>query len=140
MPARPSAALLADYGAPLHAARGELPVDLDEGRVQCHLCGRWYRALGSNHLLHSHGMTADEYRELVGLRPRHPLWAPDLSRAHGDRLRERIANEQPLRTAMAKGRALAQRGAATRSTRPARRTAGEPRARTPARCGGVPAR
>lgn len=97
-------------GTPLYAARGELPVDVDEQRVQCHLCGGWYRALGSSHLWRIHGVTADEYRDLVGLRPRHPLWAPDLIDAQSDRLRARIAAEQRLRAAMAKGRALAQRG------------------------------
>jgi predicted transcriptional regulator len=76
---------------PLFALRGELPVDMDEQRVQCHVCGGWYRALAPTHLSRAHGVTADEYRELVGLRPRHPLWAPDLIEAQGARLRSRIA-------------------------------------------------
>jgi hypothetical protein len=37
------------------------------------VCGRWYRALGSSHSWRTHGVTADEYRDLVGLRPRHAL-------------------------------------------------------------------
>ncbi|HTE64608.1 MAG TPA: MucR family transcriptional regulator [Solirubrobacteraceae bacterium] len=97
-------------GTPLYAARGELPIDVDEQRVQCHLCGGWYRALGSSHLSRTHGVTADEYRELVGLRPRHPLWAPDLIDEQGERLRARLAAEPRLRVAMAKGHARAQRG------------------------------
>jgi hypothetical protein len=97
-------------GTPLYAARGELPVDVDEQRVQCHLCGGWYRALGSSHLSRVHGVTADEYRELVGLRPRHQLWAPDLIDAQSERLRARLAAEPRLRAAMAKGHALARRG------------------------------
>ena len=97
-------------GTPLYAARGELPVDVAEQRVQCHLCGGWYGALGSSHLSRVHGVTADEYRELVGLRPRHPLWAPDLIDAQSERLRARLATEPRLRAAMAKGHALAQRG------------------------------
>ena len=46
---------------------GKLGVlETDGERVQCHICGRWYRHLGS-HAWHSHGMTADEYREEYGL-------------------------------------------------------------------------
>jgi hypothetical protein len=97
-------------GTPLYAARGELPVDGDEQRVRCHLCGGWYRALGSSHLWRTHGVTADAYRDLVGLRPRHPLWAPDLIDAQRERLRARLDAEPRLRAAMAKGHALAQRG------------------------------
>jgi hypothetical protein len=77
--------------------------------VQCHLCGGWYRALGSSHLRRTHGVTADEYRELVGLRPRHPLWAPDLIEAHSERLLARLVAERGC-AAMAKGHALPRRG------------------------------
>jgi hypothetical protein len=104
-------------GTPLYALRGELPVDIDERRVQCHLCGGWYRALAPTHLSRAHGLTADEYRELVGLRRRHALWAPDLIEAHSARLRARVAAEPRLRAAMAKGRALAQRGELQRQAR-----------------------
>lgn len=96
-------------GRPLYAARGELPVDVDEQRVQCHLCGGWYRALGSSHLWRTHGVTADAYRDLVGLRPRHALWAPDLIEAQSELL-ARLVAEPRLRAAMAKGHALARRG------------------------------
>src|SRR5215207_8328670 len=78
-------------GTPYFAPLGELPFDRDEDRVQCHLCGGWYRALAPTHLSRAHGVTVDEYRDLVGLRPRHALWAPDLIAAHGARLRSRIA-------------------------------------------------
>jgi predicted transcriptional regulator len=76
-------------GTPLYATRGELPVDVDEQRVQCHQCGGWYRVLGSTHVSRTHGLTADEYRDLLGLRPRHPPWAPDLIEAHSERLHAR---------------------------------------------------
>jgi hypothetical protein len=99
-----------DDGTPYFAPLGELPFDADERRVQCHLCGGWYRALAPTHLTRAHGLTADEYRDLVGLRPRHALWALDMIEAHATRLRVRIAAEPQLRAAMAKGRALAQRG------------------------------
>jgi len=101
----------------LHAARGDLTIDTDEQRVQCHLCGDWYRALAPTHLSRAHGLTADEYRKLVGLRPRHALWAADLIEAHGARLRDRIAAEPQLQAAMTRGRALAQRGELQRQAR-----------------------
>jgi hypothetical protein len=104
-------------GTPLFGPLGELMVDRDEQRVQCHLCGGWYRVLGSTHIRRAHGLTADEYRELTGLRPRHPLWAPDLLEAHGKRLQDRIAAEPRLRAAMEKGRALAQRNELQREAR-----------------------
>jgi predicted transcriptional regulator len=104
-------------GTPLYAPRGELRVDVDEQRVQCHLCGRWYRALAPTHLARAHGVTADEYRVLVGLLPRHSLWAPDMIQAHRARLISRLAAEPRLRAAMAKGLALAQRGELQREAR-----------------------
>ena len=38
----------------------------DDGKPQCHLCGRYYRGV-SNHVHKAHGVLADEYREIVGL-------------------------------------------------------------------------
>jgi hypothetical protein len=104
-------------GTPLFAPRGVLRVDVDEQRVQCHLCGAWYRALAPTHLARAHGVTADEYRVLVGLLPRHALWAPEMSEAHRAGLVARVAAEPRLRAAMAKGRALAQRGELQREAR-----------------------
>jgi hypothetical protein len=97
-------------GAPLFAPRGELPVEDGGGRVQCHLCGRWFRQLGSSHVLHVHGTTASEYRLLAGLRPRHPLQAPDLSVTRAARLRRRITTDARLISGMAAGVALARNG------------------------------
>jgi hypothetical protein len=97
-------------GTPLLAPRGELPVEDGGGRVQCHLCGRWFRQLGSSHVRHAHGMTAAEYRVLAGLRPRHPLQAPDLSAARAARLRRRITTDARLISGMAAGVALARTG------------------------------
>jgi hypothetical protein len=104
-------------GTPLYAPRGELPIDVDEQRVQCHLCGAWYRSLAPTHLARAHGITANEYRVLVGLLPRHSLWAPDMIEAHSARLVSRLAAEPRLRAAMAKGLALARRGELQREAR-----------------------
>ena len=97
-------------GTPLYAPRGELASEVDGSAVQCHLCGRWFRLLGAAHLPHAHGLTAAEYRVLVGLRPRHPLSAPDLSALRSTLMRERIASDRRIADAMAAGVALARRG------------------------------
>jgi len=97
-------------GTPLYAPRGELPSEVDGSAVQCHLCGRWYRDLASAHMRWVHQLTAGEYRELVGLRPRHPLQAPARSAAQAELMRHRIATEPRLRKAMAEGVTLARRG------------------------------
>src|SRR5918992_5849082 len=90
-------------GTPLYAPRGELPVEVDGSAVQCHLCGGWFRHIGSVHVLHAHGMTAAEYRQLVGLNPRHPLEAHDLRVRRADQMRHQIATDPRLRRAMAVG-------------------------------------
>ncbi len=35
----------------------------DGERVQCHLCGGWYRMVGGSHLSNAHGWTTAEYRD-----------------------------------------------------------------------------
>ena len=37
-------------GTPYYAPLGQLPHDPQEDRVQCHLCGEWYRLVGGTHL------------------------------------------------------------------------------------------
>jgi rubrerythrin len=55
-------------GTPYFAPLGEMPYDPDEDRVQCHLCGMWFRAVGSAHLRQcGHGWTVAEYREAFHL-------------------------------------------------------------------------
>ncbi len=49
-------------GTPFYGAIGELAYDPDEDRVQCHLCGEWFRQIGGHHLIRRHGWTIDEYR------------------------------------------------------------------------------
>lgn len=45
---------------------GILAYDPVEDKVQCHICGKWFRGL-NNHVLRAHGWTADDYREEFGL-------------------------------------------------------------------------
>jgi hypothetical protein len=104
-------------GTPLYALRGELPVDVDGSAVQCHLCGGWFRHIGSAHVLHAHGMTAAEYRQLVGLNPRRALQAPDLRVRRADQMRRQITTDPRLRQAMAAGVAQARAGNLQRRAR-----------------------
>lgn len=66
--------------------------DADDDRVQCHLCGGWYRTVGGRHLLLGHGWTLEEYRRAFGLLERDPTCARRTSaklRAHTtDRIRK----------------------------------------------------
>lgn len=67
---------LGDWDGPLYGALGTLATDGE--RVQCHICGRWYRFL-ANHVWRTHEVTADEYRALFGLAATHGLVAPTLT-------------------------------------------------------------
>jgi predicted transcriptional regulator len=66
-------------GTPYFAPLGELPYDPDDDRVQCHLCGRWYRSIGSSHLYRVHGWTLDDYRDAFHLPMGTPTVAPGVS-------------------------------------------------------------
>lgn len=54
-----------------HGYLGILLLDTDKDRVQCHICGRWYKAL-SKHLT-VHGMNTNQYKDDVGLYRKEPL-------------------------------------------------------------------
>lgn len=46
---------------------GVLLFDGNSDKIQCHLCGDWFHAMG-HHLHREHSMRANQYKELVGLR------------------------------------------------------------------------
>ncbi|MHB8658964.1 MAG: zinc-ribbon domain-containing protein [Solirubrobacteraceae bacterium] len=54
-------------GTPYFGQLAELAYDRDEDRLQCHLCGEWFRFIGSSHLRRTHGWTLREYREAFHL-------------------------------------------------------------------------
>lgn len=56
-----------------HGYLGVLLVDTDTDRVQCHLCGRWYKMVNGKHLEKIHKLTSVEYKEKVGLYKSEPL-------------------------------------------------------------------
>jgi len=102
-------------GTRLHAPVGGLRRDPDTGAVCCHLCGRWFQALGSH--LRVHGYTADEYRSAFGLYRSRPLTDSVLSAAWSERTRVAYAGSPRLRRQLAPGRALAASGELNRRAR-----------------------
>ncbi len=76
-PERPQSTVVGrlEDGTPYFAPLGEMPYDPDEDRVQCHLCGGWYRVVGGTHIIVKHGWTADEYRAAFGLLKQDPTCA-----------------------------------------------------------------
>lgn len=46
----------------MYGELGILAYDATRDKVQCHICGRWLRALG-NHIRQKHGWTLDDYRD-----------------------------------------------------------------------------
>ena len=65
-------------GTPFFAPLGEVPHDVVEDRVQCHLCGGWFGLVGASHL-RWHGWTLKEYREAFHLLNRTSTAAPGVS-------------------------------------------------------------
>lgn len=61
---------------------GELAYDPVEDKVQCHLCGGWYGAIGSSHLRRTHGWSLAEYRDAFRL----PMGVATCSRQMSRRL------------------------------------------------------
>lgn len=97
---------LAD-GTVLHAPYGELLRDGD-GRLCCHLCGRWFRALGAH--LRVHRYTAQAYREVFGLCTSVALVAEEVS-ARISRRQAAAYQASPLvRERLAPGQDMARSG------------------------------
>ena len=74
---------------------GTLEVDPVDGRVRCHICGRYYVSLAI-HVVMKHHLPLDEYRDLVGLNRGTSLVSSDLAekfRTSGGRLFERLRAE-----------------------------------------------
>jgi len=63
----------ANWPGPVYGDLGVLATDGQ--RVECHICGRWYRMLGI-HVRRTHGMLPDDYKRAFGLRVSVGLDAP----------------------------------------------------------------
>jgi hypothetical protein len=96
-------------GTPVFHPMGELLVDVDDDKICCGLCGRWFRALGG-HVSAAHGWSADAYRDAFGLNAQRPLQAPAVSKAQAEQVRRRLQTDERLQAGMRKGVALARSG------------------------------
>lgn len=86
-----------DGGVPYYAPIGELNYDPIEDRVQCHLCGGWFRLVAGSHLTGAHGWTAREYREAFRLPSTEPTCSRGLSERQRINGRQRVAaGETPV--------------------------------------------
>ena len=74
-------------GTPYFAPLGEIAYDPDEDRVQCHLCGEWFRTIGGAHLIRRHGWSLSQYRDAFALLKGDPTCA----RGTSQKLREHTA-------------------------------------------------
>ena len=98
---------------------GELESSADGRYVRCHVCGGWFRQLHHAHL-RTHGLTSDEYRARHGLRPRHPLMAPELVEMRRDQMRRQLADDPRIQAGLRHAQALVRSG---KLVEPARRHA-----------------
>ena len=99
-------------GTGLHAPYGQLVREDGTGRACCHLCGRWFRALGSHVRLH--GYTAAGYRRTLGLSSMIPLAAPEVSARISVRQAARYRTDAETRAAFAVGQQMARTGELSR--------------------------
>ena len=70
---------------------GELAYDEAEDKVQCHLCGGWFRSFGGSHLRRTHGWTLAQYRIAFQLRSTTSAVAAGTSQRLAANTRRRIA-------------------------------------------------
>ena len=70
---------------------GQLAYDETEDKVQCHLCGGWFRGFGGSHLRRTHGWTLAEYRVAFQLRATTPTVAAGTSELLAANTRRRVA-------------------------------------------------
>lgn len=70
---------------------GVLETSEDGERVRCHICGQWFRSVGSHAAL-THGVDSRTYRERYGLPRLLPLTSPALSRARSEDSKSRVGS------------------------------------------------
>ena len=121
---------LAD-GTGLHAPAGQLVVDEATGRLCCHLCGRWFRSLGSH--VRAHGWSAADYRRAMGLCSTAALTSSEVSSSIAVRQSARYAADPEHRQDLAHGQQMARTGALTARSVAGRALAPEPAQRTVSR-------
>jgi hypothetical protein len=81
----------------------EIDTYLTGNKIECLLCGKWFRALPT-HLERTHNITADDYKERYGLPWKRGLCGVGLSKKRSKLLLERLKNgfKPPIEVAMKK--------------------------------------
>jgi len=85
-----------------HGFIGILLLDKMEDKIQCHLCGRWFKLL-SPHLISKHDTTTDLYKRQFGLPLSFPLCSRGYSQTvsklalHPERLKHLARGRDPIR-------------------------------------------
>ena len=79
-----------DDGTPFYGSLGVVARDNEDDLVQCHLCGRWLRAIGGSHLRRTHGWTLNEYRDAFKLPRGIPTCAQSVSRGQSIRASHQV--------------------------------------------------
>ena len=109
----------------IYGTRGVLAYDEATDRVQCHVCGGWYRILSADHLKR-HGLTAAAYKECYGLSRTVRLESPNVTTSHR-RNRELLAPRHVRPVVCVSPAFCARRGAPYRGRRRVQRAAGDAR-------------
>ncbi len=60
--------------------------------LQCHICGNWFKAL-SHHVIFSHKISCDDYRDNYKLPYKFPLVGRSISKSHSDNANRKISLE-----------------------------------------------
>lgn len=98
-------------GTGLHAPPGQVVRDRGTGDVCCHVCGEFFRALGSH--IRAHGYTAAQYRRAMGLSRAQPLTSTGLSESISRRQRQSYAASPEHRQRLEPGQEMVRDGRLT---------------------------
>jgi lambda repressor-like predicted transcriptional regulator len=112
-------------GTPCYAPIGTMVVD--GPRVQCHLCGGWFRSVGAH--LSVHGWDRQSYRQAFGLEFGQSLEGTDTRHRRARALRARRASDPIVRAGCEIGQEWVRSGALTRAAAQAARGRRQPEQR-----------
>lgn len=105
LPSLPGSLGLLSDGTPYYAPLGLLPYDRLTDKVQCHLCGQWFRSVG-RHAWQAHGWLHQEYVDAFGLRQGRPLCTVSLSERIRAAMKALFRQSRKVRSYLAKGQAM----------------------------------
>ncbi|MDP8932138.1 MAG: hypothetical protein M3O70_27110 [Actinomycetota bacterium] len=104
---------LAD-GTAFYAPIGKRIYDPKRDRVQCHLCGRWFKVVAGRHLARHPGWTRNRYYETFGLVGQVGLVRPATSRRLRQVASQRLESDDRIRRGLKLGWQMARSGELSR--------------------------